>query len=303
VAGRTITVDGRSIEIGNPDKVLFPESELTQADLADYYRRVAPSALPHLKGRPLSMQRFPDGIGASGFFQKDIPDYFPDWIGRAELSAEDGTVTYVVAEDAATLVYLANQACITPHVGLSRVDRPDVPDRLIFDLDPSDDDFAKVQRTAQRLKALLDRIELPSFVMLTGSRGLHVVVPLDRKNAFDEVRAFARSIADHLAARHEDEITAKQRKAARADRVFVDYLRNAYGQTTVAPYGVRAREGAPVATPIDWSEAGSGTLQPERYTIRNLFRRLAQKPDPWRDIDKHRASLARAIKALGAMQP
>lgn len=302
MAGRTLTVDGRSIEIGNPDKVLFPKSGLTKTDLVDYYRRIAPTALPHLAGRPLSMQRFPDGIGTSGFFQKNIPDYFPDWIARSELSAEDGTVTYVVAEDAATLVYLANQACITPHVGLSRVDRADIPDRLIFDLDPSDDDFAKVQRTARRLKALLDAIELPSFVMLTGSRGLHVVVPLDRSTGFDDVRAFARRIAEHLAAQHESEITTKQRKAARGNRVFVDYLRNAYGQTTVAPYGVRAREGAPVAAPIDWPEAGAGDLRPDRYTISNLFRRLAQKPDPWRDIDKHRASLNTAQKRLAAMQ-
>ena len=146
-------IDGHEIAVSNQDKVFFPESGLTTGDLIDYYRRIADVALPHWRERPLSMHRFPDGIDGRSFFQKDVPDYFPDWIERKTLRKESGSVTYVVANNAATLVYLADQGCITPHIGLSRVDRIDAPDRLIFDLDPSGDDFTQVQSAARRLKA------------------------------------------------------------------------------------------------------------------------------------------------------
>ncbi len=237
---KTVTVGGRRIELSNLDKVMFPAADLTKGDLVDYYRRIADDALRHFRDRPLSMQRFPDGIAGEGFFQKDIPDSFPDWIDRVELAKADGTVTYVVANEPATLVYLANQGCITPHLGLSRCDEPDRPDQLILDLDPSDGDFAKVQKAARLLRRLFDDLDLPSFVKTTGSRGLHVLVPLDRSADFDTARDFARAVAEHLAVRHDRLVTVEQRKDKRGDRVFLDYLRNAYGQTAVAPYGVRA---------------------------------------------------------------
>lgn len=247
------------------------------------------------------MQRFPDGLGEEGFFQKDMPDYFPDWIDRARLAKEDGTVTYVIANNAATLVYLANQGCITPHLNPARRDKPDHPDRLIFDLDPSDDDFAEVQGAAHKLKALLDELDLDAFVQTTGSRGLHVVVPLDRSARFDEVRSFARILAEHLAERHPEELTVGQRKQARGSRVFLDYLRNAYGQTTVAPYAVRAIENAPVATPLTWTEALADGLSPRQYTIKNIFRRLGQRDDPWLEIGRRKESIAAARKRWEAL--
>ncbi|TVR96018.1 MAG: ATP-dependent DNA ligase [Rhodospirillales bacterium] len=202
MASKRITVGDHTVELSNLDKVLFPDSGLTKRDLVDYYRRIAEVALPHYRDRPLSMHRFPDGIDQEGFLQKDLPDYFPDWIDRVELKKEGGTVTFVVANDAATLVYLANQGCITPHLGLARQDKPDHPDRLIFDLDPSDDDFPKVQAAAAKLKDLLDELELSAFVQTSGSRGLHVVVPLDRSAEFGAVRDFARALAECLARRH-----------------------------------------------------------------------------------------------------
>jgi len=297
----SIAIDGREIALSKPDKVLFPGSGLTKGDLVDYYRRIAEAALPHLRGRPLSMQRFPDGIESDGFFQKDRPDYFPAWIEGKALPKEGGSVTHVVANDAATLVYLANQACITPHVGLSRVDRIDAPDRLIFDLDPSGDDFSEVQDAAREVRGVLGQLGLDSFVQTTGSRGLHVVVPLDRSTGFDEVRRFARALAEHVARRHPDKLTVEQRKQARGNRVFLDYLRNAYGQTAVAPYAVRAIEGAPVATPLTWSEALAADMSPRKYTIRNIFRRLGQTDDPWADIDHQAKPLAPAHERLRAM--
>jgi bifunctional non-homologous end joining protein LigD len=301
MTGQPLTVNGHEIAVSNRDKVFFPGSGLTKGDLIVYYRRIADVALPHWRGRPLSMHRFPDGIDGTSFFQKNVPDYFPDWIERETLRKENGSVTYVVASNAATLVYLADQACITPHVGLSRVDRIDAPDRLIFDLDPSGDDFAEVQSAARRLKALLEELEVDAFVQTTGSRGLHVVVPLDRSASFDEARSFARSVAGHLAERYPAELTVEQRKQARGRRVFLDYLRNAYGQTAVAPYAVRAIAGAPVATPLSWSEALAAGLSPRQYTIENLFRRLGQREDPWVEIDRRAQAIAAAGRKLEAL--
>jgi bifunctional non-homologous end joining protein LigD len=291
-------VGGHDLKLSNPDKVLFPATGLTKADLTAYYERIAPVMLPHLAGRPLSMVRYPNGVEAEGFMQKNASDYFPDWIRRARLAKQNGAVDHVVAEDAATLVYLANQACVTLHVGLSRIDGIDHPDRLVIDLDPSDDDFLKVKRAAKEARALLEEVGLVPFLQTTGSRGLHLWVPLDRSADFDQVRAFAAKLADLLVARRPRELTTAQRKAKRGDRVFVDVARNAYAQTAVAPYSVRAHPQAPVATPIDWAELDDPKLAPQRYTIRNLFRRLARKRDPWAEIDRHARALEPARERL-----
>ena len=299
--GNELTIDGHRIELSNLDKVLFPKSGLTKGDLVEYYRRIGATALPYYRNRPLSMHRFPDGIDAEGFFQKDTPDYFPDWIDRATLEKKDGVVRYVVANSTAALVFLADQGCITPHLALARADKPEHPDRLIFDLDPSDEDFDKVRRAARAFKALLDELKLASFVQTTGSRGLHVVVPLSRSADFDEVRRFARDACQYLADQNPTLLTIEQRKNKRGDRVFLDYLRNAYGQTAVAPYAVRAIEGAPVATPLTWPEALSAGLSPRQYTIKNLFRRLGRKGDPWADIARRGESIAAARQRWDAL--
>jgi bifunctional non-homologous end joining protein LigD len=296
-----IEIDGHKIALSNTDKVLFPEAKVSKGDLIDYYRNVAPTMLPHIASRPLSLQRYPDGIESEGFMQKNASEYFPGWIRRARLAKEDGAVDYVVAEDAATLAYLANQACVTLHMGLARIDRSDHPDVMVLDLDPSDDDFAKVKRTAKDARRLLEEIGLASFVQTTGSRGLHVWVPLDRAAPFDEVRDVAATLAETLAARRPAERTTAQRKAKRGDRVFIDVARNAYGQTVVAPYSVRARPRASVATPLHWEELDSSDLKPDRYTVRNLFRRLGQKPDPWADMQKNPQSLGQARRKLAAL--
>ena len=214
---------------------------------------------------------------------------------------EGGTVRHVVCDDAATLVYLANQACLTPHVWLSRADRLHHPDRLVFDLDPSSDDLGRVREAARILREALGELELPPYLMTTGSRGFHVWVPLDRSWAFDDVRGFAHDLARVLAARHPDRLTVEQRKAGRGDRVFLDYLRNGYAQTAVPPYAVRARPGAPVATPLDWDELDG--MEPRRYTLANLFQRLGQKDDPWAAIDAEATALAAARKTLDTWLP
>lgn len=297
-AQRSIEMDGHRIELTNLDKMFFPADGLTKGDLIDYYARIAPTALPHYRDRMLSMERFPNGIETRGFFQKDVPDHFPEWLECARLEKQDGTLCYAIVNDAASLVYLANQGTVTPHLALSRRDAPHHPDRLVFDLDPSDGDFTKVQAAAELVRARLEALGLETFVQTTGSRGLHIVVPLDRKRDFEACRAFSRAVAEELATRHPTLLTVAMRKRERGAKVFVDYLRNAYGQTAVAPYAVRARPGAPVATPLTWDEVGARRLSAQKYTIRNLFRRLGQRSDPWERIGACPQSLDGAIEAL-----
>ncbi|MFG0328463.1 MAG: non-homologous end-joining DNA ligase [Phycisphaerales bacterium] len=281
-----------SVETSNESKVLFPSAGLTKGDLIDYYEKVADFMLPHLKDRPLTLHRFPDGIEADGFYQKNRSAHFPDWLESVTVKKEGGTVDHVLAKRAADLVYLANQGTITPHTWLSRVDHLNQPDRIIFDLDPSGDDFGVVRRGAQILRERLESLKLAPFVMTTGSRGLHVVTPIRPDADFDAVRAFARRVAGAMARDHADEFTVEHRKAKRGDRVFLDTNRNAWAQTGVAPYAVRAKPGAPVATPLEWEEVGRSRLRPDQFTIRNLFQRLdAIDGDPWRSINRRARKL------------
>lgn len=299
---RVLEVGGRSIEVSNPEKTLFPNDGITKEDLARYYCRVGEIMLPHVRERAMTMQRYPDGIEADGFIQKEAPGHFPDWIERQTLPKENGEVNYVIANEVATLVYLADQGCITPHVALSRVDRPDHPDRMIFDMDPPEgsDDLEMIRDSVDQLKEILDELGLNSFLMTTGSKGYHVLVPLDRGDDFDTVRELARDVSELSATRHPDLLTVAQRKSKRGDRVFVDYLRNGYGQTAVAPYAIRALAGAPIATPLDWGELRAST--PQQYTLDNIFKRLAQKDDPWADLDRGRGqALDEARKRVGRM--
>jgi bifunctional non-homologous end joining protein LigD len=291
----------RKIAISKPDKVLFPDSGTTKGELAAYYEKVADVMLPHVAERAVVMHRFPDGAGRDGFYQKDAPDYFPDWIRTVELAKRGGTVRHVVIDRPATLVYLAGQACITPHVWLSRVDRPDHPDRMVFDLDPQRDDFDVVRAAARALRDVLTALELVAFVMTSGSRGLHVVVPLDRSADFDTVRGFARTVADLLVRHDRNRFTTEQRKDKRRGRLFIDTLRNGYAQTSAPPWSVRPRPVAPVAVPLDWHELNRSGLGPQSYTVNNVFRRLAAKADPWRDIGRHARALGPARARLHAL--
>ncbi len=297
---QTIEVGSHSFTVANLDDVIFPDEGITQGDLIDVYRRLADTMLPHLAGRPLTMQRFPDGIQNQGFYQREAPDYFPDWITRVSVRVkeDDGHQPAVVCDSEATLVYLVDQGLITPHVWLSRADRLHHPDKLIFDLDPPNSAFQPVRLAAQALRDLLQDLDLVPFVMTTGSRGAHVVVPLERGATFDAVRAFAEDVARVVAQRQPDRLTIEVRKDQRGDRLFLDYLRNAYGQNAIAPYGVRAKPGAPVATPLDWDELSDPDLHSQTYTVSNIFRRLGQKEDPWQDVMDHARPLAEARDRL-----
>lgn len=286
------------MKVSRPEKVLFPDDGITKGDLAAYYQHVARTMLRHVKGRPISMQRFPDGIAKRGFFHKEVPDHFPAWITRVEVPKKGGTVTHALACDSRALVYLADQACITPHVWLSRADKLEQPDRLVFDLDPSDGRFADVRRAARAIGELVRNLGLSPFAMTTGSRGLHVWVPLRREAGFDEVRRFARDLARVMVDRHPDALTLEARKQNRGDRILIDVMRNGYAQTAVPPYAVRARPSAPVATPLNWQELSNASLRADKYTLRNIERRLANVGDPWSEISRHARSLKRPRRRL-----
>lgn len=289
-----------SVDVSREDKILFPRDGITKGDLVDYYHRIADRLLPWIEDRPLVMQRFPDGIDEDGFYHKQVPGHFPDWVTRQRVPVSDGEQDLVVCDNRATLAVLADQGCITLHPWLSRRDRLDNPDLLVIDLDPPGDDFAPVRRAALCCRDLLEEVGLVPFVKTTGSSGAHVVAPLDRSAGFDAVRRFARDLARVLAARFPDELTTAQRRNRRGGRLFLDVGRNAYGQTAVAPYAVRARDGAPVATPIDWDELPRVTAR--TYRIDNVLRRLGQRDDPWswlrrraRSLDDPRRRLARLL--------
>ncbi len=299
---RTVRAGRRRVEIRRPDKVLIPGGdaarEYTKGDLADYHRAVARHMLPQLRGRPLMLDRRPDGIDGPAFMQKNTPDNYPDWITRVEVGKEGGTVTHTVCDDTATLLYLVDQASITLHRWLSRADDEDRPDRLVFDLDPSGDDFETVREAARWLGELLDELALPSALMTTGSRGLHVVVPLDGGQDFDTVREFAREVADTLADAHPDRLTTAARKKDRGDRLYLDVGRNAYAQTAVAPWTVRALPGAPVATPLTWEQLDDPEMHARRWTVENAVEQAAT--NPWAGLSLKGRSLAPARRRLAA---
>jgi len=256
--------------------------------------------LPHLRGRAIVMERYPDGIHSQKIFQKNTPAYYPLWVKIVSLPKKDGVVRHVVCDDPATLIYLANQAVITPHTWLSRIDKPNHPDQMIFDLDPSDGDFRAVCDAAKMLRERLMERRLTSFVKTTGSRGLHVLVPLNRRADFDEVRAFAHQMAAHLAQSDPERLTTEVRKSQRHGRIFIDTARNAYAQTAAPAYAVRPRDGAPIAAPLHWNEVDSRRLEPDRYTIRNIFDRLKNMDDPWKDVLRQPQALPRRIGSHGS---
>ena len=287
----TYDLGSRTIEITHPERVLFPADGITKADLAAYHHAVAPVLVPHLADRPLMLQRFPGGIDKDGFYQKDAGKTLPRWIRTVRARKEGGTVNHPIVDDEAALLALSNLGTISFHRWGARSDELEQPDVLIIDLDPSRDDIAAVIQAARWTRELLDELDLAAYVQVTGSRGLHVVTPLDRSASTEDVGSFADGLAIVLAARHPDELTHQFSKASRGDRLYLDTARNGYAQTAVAPYSVRPRPGAPVATPVEWDELDDPELRADRWTIATIPERLAERPDPWADMARHARSL------------
>jgi bifunctional non-homologous end joining protein LigD len=273
----------KAVAITHPEKVLFPADGITKGDVAAYYADVAAIMLPHLRRRPVTMERFPAGIDAKGFLQKNVVKGFPEWLERAELPKKDGTVFYPLANDARSLQWMANQNTVTLHVWPSRM--PDVwrPDVCIFDLDPAVDDPEPLRAAALGLRDLLAERELNAVVKTSGSKGFHIVVPLKRTGA-GAVSGFAHSIATELIARLPDLVTQEFSKADRGGRILIDIGRNRPGATMAAAYTVRARPGAPVSAPCTWEEIESGSVGPRSFTLRTMAARLDAVGDLWKGL-------------------
>jgi bifunctional non-homologous end joining protein LigD len=287
--------------ITHPEKILFPEDGITIGELAAYYEAIAPLMLPHLKGRPVTMERYPAGIGQEGFFHKDVSKGFPSWLKRVEVPKKGGVVHHPLINDTRSLLWMANQNTITPHVWTSRVPNLYHPDICVFDLDPAVDDPGTLVRVTLALRDLLEELGLPSWVKTTGSKGFHVVVPLDGKADGGEVSAFAGTVGRVLVQRDPAHLTQEFSKADRGGRIYVDTGRNGYSATVAAAYAVRARPGAPVSAPCTWDEVSSGTIGPRSLTLRTLATRVDNVGDVWKDMPKRRKSLRRAMSRLQSL--
>jgi bifunctional non-homologous end joining protein LigD len=277
--------------ISHPEKLLFPAEGISKGELAAYYEEVAPVMLPHLRGRPVTMERFPAGIEQKGFMQKDVSRGFPGWLVRVEVPKKDGSVHYPLIDDARSLQWLANQNCITPHVWTSRHPQLLEPDVCIFDLDPSQDDAAALRRAALAVRDLLAELALPSWLKTSGSKGFHIAVPLAPRTRYELVWQFAHAVGALLVKRHPEQLTQEFIKSDRQGRILIDTGRNGHGATFAATYAVRPKPGAPVSAPCTWEELESGRVGPQTFTLRNLSARLAEVGDLWRDLHEHAASL------------
>lgn len=284
--------------ITHPDKILFPDDGITKGELASYYEMIAPVMVPHMRNRPVTMERFHRGIGAPGFFQKDVSRGFPEWLERVEVPKKDGVVRHALVTDARSLLWLANQNCITPHVWTSRA--PDLyhPDVCVFDLDPSEERPEQLRAAALQLRDFLSDLGLPSWLKTSGSKGFHIVVPVDGKSEMGEVAQFAHAVGEVLVRRDRENLTQEFHKVDRGSRILVDTGRNGYSATFAAAYAVRAKPGAPVSAPCAWDELQRGQVGPRTFTLRNMADRVATVGDLWGDMLKRGRSLRQPIEKL-----
>lgn len=297
---RTYVLDGHEVACTNVDRVVFPDDGITKGDLLDYYRDLAPQLLPEIRERPLSVERYTKGLAGGGFFQKHVQKHFPAWIDRALLGVKT-RVEYPVIDSAAGLVYMANQGSIAMHIWTSRRATPDHPDLLVFDLDPPEGRFDLVRRVALVLRDLFWELDLPPYVKTSGSKGLHVVAPLDGSADYAAVTRLCHAMTERLCARYPDDVTTEFYKKDRGGRLFLDTFRNALGATFVAPYSVRGRRGAPVSAPIEWEEVEDPALAPNGITLRDLRARLDSIGDPWSGLRFRVGSVATATKRLAKL--
>lgn len=289
--------------ISHPEKLLFPADGITKGDLARYYEMIAPLMLPHIRRRPITMERYHRGISEPGFFQKDVSKGFPDWLKRVEVPKNEGTVHHPLANDTRSLLWLANQNSITIHVWPSRAPNLFRPDICVFDLDPSKEDELEVLcATAITLRDFLADLGLQSWIKTSGSKGFHIAVPLDGKADFGTVARFAHWVGKILVLRNPETLTDEFHKVDRRGRILMDTGRNGYSATFAAAYTVRAKPGAPVSAPCTWEEVERGEVGPRTFTLRNMGERVAKVGDLWNEMLKKRKSLTRAIERLGKMR-
>lgn len=295
----TVAIKGREIQLTNLDRVLWPEQGYTKRDLVEYYAAVFHIMSPHLRQRPLVFTRYPNGIGEASFFQKNAPEYLPEWIQTFAWAGSDGRIkNYVLVEAQADLIWLANQACIEIHPWLSQTFTIENPDFIVFDLDPSEHNtLEEIVTVARLLKQLMDKLGLRVYLKTSGSKGLHIYLPIVTRYSYSQVRNFAQNIAQLICNVVPDIATIQRSLQRRGKRIYIDYLQNGLGKTICAPYSVRPRDGATVSTPIEWPELDS--IRPEQFTIRTVLERFSQVGDQFREVLSDRQELEKAMEILG----
>lgn len=273
-----------NVTITHPDKVLFPSDGITKGELAAYYAAVAPAMLPHLRGRPITLERFPNGIDAKGFIQKSIVRGFPSWLERITAPKQKGVVHHASAPDSRSLQWIANQNTVTLHVWPSRAPGLARPDLCVLDLDPSAHEPDRLRDVMLVLRGILTGLKLAAWVKTSGSKGYHVVIPMGARASFAKSAALSDRIAVRLIEARPDDVTQAFRKDQREGRIFIDTARNRPGATVAAAYTVRARPGAPVSAPCTWDEVASGAAEPQTFTLRTMAARLAAVGDLWQEL-------------------
>lgn len=300
MVSNTVTIEGRSFALSRLDKVLWPQDGYTKGELINYYVEVAPYILPHLKGRPMVFTRYPDGIEKQSFYQKNAPPSLPEWVNTFTYYSSDSKrdINFILVEESATLVWLANQACIEVHPWLSRTASVDYPDFVIFDLDPSPgNSFEQVRTIALLTRRVLNELGLRSYIKTSGSQGLHVYVPVDNEYSYEEIRDFGHSVAEIICTMQPDIATIERTVRKRGAKIYVDYLQNVKGKTLCSAYSVRPRDGATVSAPLNWDEVSN--VKPSDFTIKTILPRLQKLGELFAPVLTDRQSLETAFSQLG----
>lgn len=294
-----VQVGGHDLRLTNLNKVFWPDS-FSKAQLVKYYLDIAPFILPHIRNRPLVMKRYPDGIYGNSFYQKECPEYAPDWIETYPIWHSEKVVNYIVCNDAATLAWLANQACIEFHAWLSHLENIDNPDVAVIDLDPdAGTSFDDVMDIALLCRGALEEYDLVPFVKTSGSRGLHLFIPILNEHPNSKVTSAMKHIADMIIRVYPQKATVERVVAKRKGRVYIDYLQNGWGKTMVFQYSLRPLPAAPVSTPLLWAEVESKQVKPASLNINNIFRRIEKYGDILAEMPNHRRSINSLLSAAG----
>jgi bifunctional non-homologous end joining protein LigD len=292
----------RTVKLTSPDRVLYPEDGITKGDLFSYYEKVAPTLVPHLKNRPFTMKRYPHGIDGEVFFQKQAPKHLPDWIATRRFVThprEGGSrlVDFALVNSTDAVLFMVQNNCIDMNAWYSRVDKPERPDFVLFDLDPPDGGFAMAIEVAHLIRELLDELELPGYVKTSGADGIHILAPITRRSTFEETYAFAGAAARVLEERHPGKVTTEWLKKKRSG-VLVDHRQNGAGKTIASVYSVRPKPGAPVSTPLRWQELAPD-VRPRDFTMAVALQRIAEHGDLYAPVLEDPHPLAPAVKKLG----
>jgi bifunctional non-homologous end joining protein LigD len=296
----------KAVKLSSPDRVLFPEDGITKGDLFEYYERVGPTIVPHLRDRPFTMKRYREGISAPGFFQKQAPKGMPDWIPTRQFrtwprEGESRLVDFPLVNSTEAVLWMVQMHCIDMNAWYSRVDKPDRPDFVLFDLDPPDDGFELAIEVAHLIRELLEELDLPGYVKTSGADGIHVVAPITRRSTFGQTYDFAEQVSRLLEERHPGKVTTEWLKKKR-EGVLVDHRQNGHGKTIASVYSVRPKPGAPVSTPLRWEELTPG-IRPRDFGMEEALRRIEEHGDlfvPVLEDPRPLAPAAKKLKRLGS---